>query len=76
MRKTIFTVKELSEATGYTVAQLHNQIKNGNIRASFTSGSLVLIGGAEFRRVVEKCVAGKKFNVFKRMKRTHKTIAE
>jgi hypothetical protein len=76
MNKGLLTVKELAQASGYSVPQIHNQIKLGNIKAAFTSNSLILISRAEFDRVVGKCLVGK-YKSFKRVKKAIvKTIAE
>lgn len=55
MLKRYFTVGELAKATGYSRGQIHNQIKGGNIIPAYTSEKIVLIGRAEFDRIVFEC---------------------
>ena len=68
MLKKFLTIKELAEATGYTRAQIHNQINDGNIQTAFKSSRLCLISRAEFDRVVARCQRGK-YWTFKRILR-------
>lgn len=66
--KQLFTVKELSDSSGYSVAQIHNQIERGNIRVAFKSPSLTLIQRSEFTRVINLSISRGKYKSFKRSK--------
>lgn len=68
MLKKLLTVRELAEASGYSLAQIHNQVNNGNIRPAFKSKAVTLIGRAEFDRVMELTRFGK-YRGFKRIRK-------